>query len=94
MKHTPGPWHVVKVPGGNPTIKGSDGHSVACLGNNRKRTTEEQWANARLMAAAPQLLQALKDLLPYHMARSPGADLCYSKAAHIIALIDDAIHTY
>jgi hypothetical protein len=35
MKHTPGPWHVVKVPGGNPTIKGSDGHSVACLGNNR-----------------------------------------------------------
>ena len=53
-RHTPGPWPVVGRTGG--TIRSSDGGWIANVNwRNRK-------ANARLIAAAPDLLGALKAL--------------------------------
>lgn len=58
-KHTPGPWHVPKdIPG--PRVFGPDKWMVAdCCGIIR-RSTEEEKANANLIAAAPDMLAALK----------------------------------
>ena len=59
-KHTPGPWTQdkygnVKTPSGGMLV--TDG--VALGGYS----TEETRANARLIAAAPELLEALKDIV-------------------------------
>ena len=59
QKSTPGPWHVPKdIPG--PRVFGSDGWLVAdCCGICHRSVAEEK-ANARLIAAAPDLLEACK----------------------------------
>jgi hypothetical protein len=55
-KHTPGPWKL-KVDGYNAhSIKGPDGKSVASCTQHRL----EVGANGNLVAAAPELLEALK----------------------------------
>ena len=58
--HTPGPWHLGMRPG--PMIYGPLGEQVADL---RGLTLEkhETIANARLIAAAPDLLLALERLV-------------------------------
>lgn len=65
IKHTPGPWEVEVVTSGKDEvyarIKGvafSDGIKV---GVYKKKLPEEAMANARLIAAAPKLLEACKD---------------------------------
>lgn len=78
-KHTPGPWHVCE---GNSHLI-SDAHHMTVAearqivsGNLRTMKTEYvpghqmQAANARLIAAAPELLEALRGFLemPYPMA--------------------------
>ena len=72
-KHTPGPW---KVCGDNMAIKamkdGYDPHPktiVICvehhnLSVNSPIACDEGYANARLIAAAPELLSIVKDILP------------------------------
>ncbi|HBP6823498.1 TPA: hypothetical protein L6B08_26940 [Pseudomonas aeruginosa] len=61
MKHTPGPWHV----GGPNKCTIYDKHSQR-LANSfegvmaTQRTDSECEANARLIAAAPELLEALQ----------------------------------
>ena len=67
-EHTKGPWtatkhdqHWVRV---NVTIKAGGNMWVAFMPNEDK---DERMANARLMAAAPDLLDALTDLL--HQAK-------------------------
>ena len=52
--HTPGPWTVDDI-----SIHGPDGWNVANAAC-RSRTSETQEANARLIAAAPDLLDALR----------------------------------
>lgn len=65
MKHTPGPWHV-----GGPnkcTIYDKHGQRLANSFEGvmaTQRTDSECEANARLIAAAPELLDALVNLLP------------------------------
>jgi len=67
MSHTPGPWSV--SPGLNPGLEGDGGkksivifgdvagdEECGVLGN----TPEQQQANARLIAAAPELLAAVQ----------------------------------
>lgn len=61
IKHTPGPWHVGMKPG--PIVYGPKGEQVSPL--NIMLDPEEAKANARLIAAAPELLDALKSVLPY-----------------------------
>ena len=64
-KHTPGPWHV-----GGPnkcTIYDKHGQRLANSFEGvmaTQRTDSECEANARLIAAAPELLDALVNLLP------------------------------
>jgi len=56
--HTPGPWHMGKR-GGNPAIYGKDGTEVAEILHG---LTPEWRGNARLIAAAPEMLAALEEL--------------------------------
>lgn len=82
-KHTPGPWNRTPTQGGEPgliieSIDSPDGHivatalrslqtGVAAVGTDW-RTKEEAEANARLIAAAPDLLLALKAVLGWGLA--------------------------
>ena len=60
-KHTPGPWEAVGLtvcqvpPGGREIIFGAH--------NTRSGDKDERQANARLIAAAPELLEALRGLV-------------------------------
>ena len=62
MAHTPGPWHSESA-FGDQTVEGPDGFMVAdcaVMGLQDGAPSEEQCeANARLIAAAPALLEAL-----------------------------------
>ena len=65
-KHTPGPWryYTESQPDGCPIV-GSGGPMVAMLAHsvNHPDQSDEANANAYLIAAAPELLEALECLL-------------------------------
>jgi len=70
-KHTPGPWEV-EMPGPRDQIQ-----AIAVYGPAEDGRTEIAWdvkreANARLIAAAPDLLEALKAVEEFE---APTADL-------------------
>lgn len=64
-KHTAGPWHIgIRQPVSDKFVFGPNGEEVA----NCDRLTnfpDENLANARLIASAPELLEALKRLKEY-----------------------------
>lgn len=69
MKHTPGPWHVGNVNKSRNkefiSINCGEGNAVYTIAQTiplRDSATDEDRANARLIAAAPELLEALADL--------------------------------
>ena len=67
MKHTPGPWNRIIADGytvRHPQIYSDTGPvaNATWLGDGR---LDELNANARLIAAAPELLEALEALLDY-----------------------------
>jgi hypothetical protein len=100
LRHTPGPWHVTAcldywVEHGHAITGADDGFmGVALCGDiswpNSDERQKEWEANARLIAAAPDLLEALKVLAdqrwtdrPFH---GPGSqDEWLKKAAAAIA---------
>ena len=57
--HTPGPWDV-EPKGSRHFVDGADGLTVAYLDRAGVRERSEIEANARLIAAAPTLLEALE----------------------------------
>jgi hypothetical protein len=61
--HTPGPWRISgfepSANGKDRVVMGADGFGVAWLSG---RTLEEHEADAQLIAAAPELLDALKKM--------------------------------
>lgn len=74
MNHTPGPWHLSRDK--RTIFAGTDSAGVLIrgieqtipqiayiCGNGFGATLQEQEANARLIAAAPELLEALEDAL-------------------------------
>jgi hypothetical protein len=70
MQHTPGPWVDAGLTGPNPRITGGplrlvkcEGVVIAFLPAWLDDEHEEAHANARLVAAAPDLLNALRSLL-------------------------------
>ncbi len=67
-KHTPGPWSVFDYKEGGLTVV-SDTHGAyvaKCDGISATiGSAEELMANARLIAAAPDLLRLLEDAIPY-----------------------------
>jgi len=63
LQHTPGPWHVDELD--DDLIYDRQGKHIATAGNavqldDRYETPEEVTANARLIAAAPQMFDALE----------------------------------
>ena len=66
-KHTPGPWEVVVQPFADPDAKGNTIYSVEGYGIGRiwdENGNPENYANARLIAAAPDLLEAADAMMP------------------------------
>ena len=62
VKHTPGPWECGVGDEGEAQVYGSNGYQRIILASteNFRIATAESKANARLIAAAPDLLAALK----------------------------------
>lgn len=70
MSYTPGPWFVPERTGTQyveARIGGGWLQEVAACGPTEK--PEEQRANARLIAAAPAMLEALEEMLEVHGVR-------------------------
>lgn len=62
-KHTPGPWKVFENPEGLPVVESTGPHADAVAHirwARREADGAEVDANARLIAAAPDLLEALR----------------------------------
>ncbi len=59
-KHTPGPWHVGMKPG--PLVYGPQGEQIVNM-TEPMLFDEENAENARLIAAAPDLLAALQAVI-------------------------------
>jgi hypothetical protein len=65
LKHTPGPWQVRTIDGSIGHIETLDGVAVAnaeIVGTLRQPNTAERKANAALISAAPELLEALEKI--------------------------------
>lgn len=60
-KYTPGPWLLAKD---EPTIVYSDNNTVVCVAESQNGLMEAR-ANAQLIAAAPELLEVLKELYSF-----------------------------
>ena len=62
-KHTPGPWSIARTRSGEEygSIHGSDGMLVATLGYRVAVGSDEDMSNSRLISAAPDLLEALRE---------------------------------
>jgi hypothetical protein len=61
MTHTPGPWKVKSRDATSHRVIGGGG-TIATIITTSKHPPEVKLANARLIAAAPQLLEALQAL--------------------------------
>lgn len=65
-KHTPGPWHIPSHLSGADGIGPKDGYEIitcCCCGSIGGDSKEQEIANARLIVAAPELLEALENLV-------------------------------
>ena len=68
-KHTPGPWQMSGVRSRQEIhghMVGPDSFGVACVAYSDRTTADHlaSLADARLIAAAPELLEALREALP------------------------------
>lgn len=70
-KHTPGPWEVKTNSIGNPTVESSSSMFIIC---HTPLATNETRCNARLIAAAPEMLEALEHIIqtPEYSHLYPG----------------------
>lgn len=60
-KHTPGPWQYVFEGGTTAFITEADGSTIICIRTTENTTAHKDLvANACLIAAAPELLEAVK----------------------------------
>ena len=71
------PWEVFQNGFSMRAVKDADGNWLTyAAGDDRRMSREEVEANARLMAAAPDLLEALRDLIGW----VPGPDQWHTDA--------------
>lgn len=83
-KHTPGPWHVGK----DHEAGISKGYFVGgggCVRANMVGPAGNQEANARLIAAAPDILEALRQMVANAEADGKTYRSCYTQAVAAIA---------
>jgi hypothetical protein len=78
-KHTPGPW-IVPDGGGRPAIYGGDETHIATLAD----TGDVMEANARLIAAAPGMFEALLAIAQFPMDPA-NRDMTFSQACAAMA---------
>ena len=98
-KHTPGPWVHVRFGGivGGPFYKYANGEAqsqVASATVGEGISPEEREANARLIAAAPDLLEALRTArqeLRFHNLTEDGAQRVNTTISRALAEVDAAI---
>ena len=86
--HTPGPWHSMEF---SDVVTSQSGWVVARggpVGGSRPAADEEVWANARLIAAAPDLLEACITAIDW--LADKGVDPNHSEAKRIRAAIAKA----
>ena len=94
-RHTPGPWWVDEtftIWTGGLAIAYADGSHVAHTTRGFEGPDGEAYANARLIAAAPDLLEALKDVLSIIRTVCPEyeeATMCANARAAIFAVEGD-----
>lgn len=69
--HTPGPWHLHDLE--ENTVCGPD-HLAIGITEARARKPEVNSANARLIAAAPDLFASLKEMLDLYIWDSDASD--------------------
>lgn len=78
-EHTPGPWIVTDEHPNNPTIRRRGEYALASTYPQRGPdgiAAHDADANARLIAAAPDLLAACKGLLQFIKTFNVGGDWC------------------
>lgn len=82
-KYTPGPWKTVQKLNGGPAVEpvNEQAHFVICHMPFSSKTT---WANAKLIAAAPELLEALEGIVDWISVHDKAADK-YNAAKTAIA---------
>lgn len=81
QKHTPGPWRIGDA---GQTVYGAkaEGEFPKVVADTSKSmTVGERRANARLIAAAPELLEALRDLQAQCQKWAPTIDQSRARAA-------------
>lgn len=81
MTHTESPWHIGRR-AGKPAIYGKDGTEIAEILHG---STLEWRENARLIAAAPEMLAALKGLLADKYLANPINDDRMAAAKEAVA---------
>lgn len=87
MTHTPGPWTFRAQGEANEyCLMTADGRWLLAFLHNGEEWTAKQVANARLIAAAPDLLAALKDM---ETARHNGFDLPWGTVSQAIKKAED-----
>lgn len=86
-KHTKGPWSVTYTHGkGYPgQIEADNGTLITTWGGICRKSTAEGQANAELMAAAPDLLEALEDLFADYKRHADSGDAGYWKVEDLDA---------
>ena len=82
--HTPGPWHVKN----GSSIYASNRYIGLALSGHLYGNDLPQEANARLMAAAPELLEALKELSQHTRKVNGIYSPEYNKAIRLIKKIE------
>lgn len=72
-KHTPGPWNCMRASAAGREIITSEVSPVdVCVLSHFNKSAAEIDANARLIAAAPDLLEALENLLCLYKMGKPN----------------------
>ncbi len=93
MSHTPGPWHTGNIVGER-YVFAADGYAVADATVYHRNHDDQHIANARLIAAAPELLEALETMVAYsdkliadghYDYREPRVQELYDMCAAVIA---------
>jgi hypothetical protein len=92
MSHTPGPWEIHHYGDNEGDIHGSDG-TLVCMMREGDTAPDQDWsADARLIAAAPELLAAMKRMREVFEQLSEG-DWRELDATYVDQLIEnDGLH--
>ena len=92
MKHTQGPWAIDSdlPPNANPVIARTTYHRIPISADipSMSLSYEDDYANAKLIAFAPQLLQVLKEALEYQGAIEDARQDWIALARIIIAKVE------